>query len=130
MKNNLFDSNKDNINYLKEVEMSALDNLYNKVRQLINKLNSVKDENNSLLNTNRELTIKINDLKLQLTKLNSSLVLKEKEISEIKSLLLQNSSSNSYYSQDKDVIKSRIKELISRIDVHLDSYEGRGEYDE
>ncbi|HRE41117.1 MAG TPA: hypothetical protein PLG90_07270 [Ignavibacteria bacterium] len=130
MKNNLFDSNKDNLNYLKEVELSALDNLYNKVRQLINKLSTTKEENSSLLNTNRELTIKINDLKLQLTKLNSSLVLKEKEISEIKSLLLQNNSSSNYYSQDKEVIKSRIKELISRIDVHLDSYEGRGDYDE
>jgi hypothetical protein len=68
-------------------------------------------------------------LKLQLTKLNSSLVLKDKELSELKSLLLKTNTSTGY-SQDKDVIKSRIKELISRIDVHLDSYGNNREYDE
>ena len=129
MKNNLFDSNRDNLSYLKEVELSALDNLYNKVKLLIGRLNESKQENFNLADSNKELNIKINDLKLQLTKLNSSLVLKDKELSELKSLLLKTNTSTGY-SQDKDVIKSRIKELISRIDVHLDSYGNNREYDE
>lgn len=129
MKNNLFDSNKDNLGYLKEVELSSLDNLYNKVKLLINRLHESKQENLNLADTNKDLNIKINDLKLQLTKLNSSLVMKDKELSELKSLLLK-TNTNTGYSQDKDVIKSRIKELISRIDVHLDSYGNKLEYDE
>lgn len=129
MKNNLFDSNRDNLSYLKEVELSSLDNLYNKVKLLIVRLQESKQENINLADTNKELNIKINDLKLQLTKLNSSLVMKDKELSELKSLLLK-TNTNTGYSQDKDVIKSRIKELISRIDVHLDSYGNKIEYDE
>lgn len=129
MKNNLFDSNRDNLSYLKEVELSSLDNLYNKVKLLIIRLQESKQENVNLADTNKELNIKINDLKLQLTKLNSSLVMKDKELSELKSLLLK-TNTNTGYSQDKDVIKSRIKELISRIDVHLDSYGNKIEYDE
>lgn len=129
MKNNLFDSNRDNLSYLKEVELSSLDNLYNKVKLLIVRLQESKQENVNLADTNKELNIKINDLKLQLTKLNSSLVMKDKELSELKSLLLKTNTSTGY-SQDKDVIKSRIKELISRIDVHLDSYGNKIEYDE
>ena len=65
---------------------------------------------------------KITELKLQLSKINSDSVFKDKEISDLKNLLL-NTSNNKLSVQDKQHLKSRIQELISRIDVHLEQYD-------
>ena len=92
-------------------------------------MKEVSEENTLLKENIKELNNSITDLKLQLTKTNSDSVIKDKEISDLKNLLLDSSKSESI-SQDKENVKSRIKELISRIDVHLEkNEEGAEEYD-
>jgi hypothetical protein len=76
------------------------------------------------------LNLKISELKLQNTKAGTELINKDKEISELKNLAL-NTSTGSLSGSDKDNVKSRIKELISRIDTHLEHYEDNDErYDD
>ena len=111
--------NKDEFNKLKESHKSALDRLFEKVKKLIFRMKEVSDENSLLKENIKELNNSITDLKLQSTKINSDSVVKDKEISDLKNMLLD-SSKNVDILQDKENIKSRIKELISRIDVHLE----------
>ncbi|MBL7128230.1 MAG: hypothetical protein ISS16_04515 [Ignavibacteria bacterium] len=111
--------NKDEFNRLKDSHKSALDRLFEKVKKLIYRMKEVSDENNLLKENIKELNNSITDLKLQSTKINSDSVVKDKEISDLKNMLLD-SSKNVDILQDKENIKSRIKELISRIDVHLE----------
>jgi len=63
-----------------------------------------------------------NYLKLQLNKINSDTLFKDKEISDLKNLLLKAENNNTNI-RDKEFVKSRLKELISRIDVHLEQFE-------
>ena len=62
------------------------------------------------------------ELKLLHTKLNTELINKDKEISDLKNSVL-NSSGNKVSISDKNVAKTRIQELITRIDTHLENYE-------
>jgi len=110
---------KDEFNKIKDSHKSALDRLFEKVKKLIYKMKEVSDENNLLKENIKELNNSITELKLQSTKINSDSVVKDKEISDLKNMLLD-SSKNVDILQDKENIKSRIKELISRIDVHLE----------
>lgn len=111
--------NKDEFNKIKDSHKSALDRLFEKVKKLIYRMKEVSDENNLLKENIKELNNTITELKLQSTKINSDSVVKDKEISDLKNMLLD-SSKNVDILQDKENIKSRIKELISRIDVHLE----------
>jgi len=101
---------------------SALDRLFFKTGNLLTRYGEIKEENYSLKEEIKDLNNKITELKLQLTKLNSDSVFKEQEISSLKNLLL-NSEVGKASGENKENVKSRIKELISRIDVHLDQYE-------
>ena len=114
------ENNIDSLQKARESHLIALENLFSKARALVNKMKDTQEENQELKEGIKELNSKITDLKLQLTKINSLCVLKDKEISDLKNLAL-NKDNNS--NQDKDEIKSRIKELISRIDSHLEEAE-------
>ena len=70
----------------------------------------------------KNLNLKISELKLLHTKLNTELINKDKEISDLKNSVL-NSSGNKVSISDKNVAKTRIQELITRIDTHLENYE-------
>ena len=119
MAENSKEFNKDEFNKLKESHKSALDRLFEKVKKLIYRIKEVSDENNLLKENIKELNNSITELKLQSTKINSDSVVKDKEISDLKNMLLD-SSKNVEILEGKENIKSRIKELISRIDVHLE----------
>ena len=122
--NELFtEQNKNSYNKAKEDAKHSLDRLFNKVNSLVKKYRETQEENKSLKDAIKDLNNRINELKLQLTQTNTDSVLKEKEISDLKNLLL-NAGNNKISKQDKDNLKSRIQELISRIDVHLEQYEG------
>lgn len=111
----------DSLQKARESHLVALENLFSKVRSLVTKLKENQQENKELKEGIKELNSKITDLKLQLTKINSLCVLKDKEISDLKNLTLNKENNNS--NQDRDEIKSRIKELIARIDSHLEEAE-------
>lgn len=132
MKTESGETTKENLHKVKESYLASLDSMYTKIKLLVAQYKEKKEENALLKENVKDLNAKINDLKLQLTKINSLCVLKDKEISDLKNSLLNSSSTNNRAStQDKEALKSRIKELISRIDVHLEQYNAdTREYDE
>lgn len=114
-----------NKDFFKDQKNSArinLDDLLTKVKILISKLKDLKNENILLKENIKNLNLKISELKLQFTKINTELINKDKEISGLKSLIL-NSGENKVPAKDKNEVKSRIKELITRIDNHLEQYD-------
>ena len=115
------ENNIDSLQKARESHLVALESLFSKARAVVAKLKETQDENKDIKEGIKELNSKITDLKLQLTKLNSLCVLKDKEISDLKNLNLNKDNNNN--NQDRDEIKSRIKELISRIDSHLEEAE-------
>lgn len=103
------------------------DDLVSKIKLLISKLKDLKNENILLKENIKNLNLKISELKLQHTKLNTELINKDKEISDLKNSVL-NSAYNKIPVKDKDNVKSRIRELITRIDNHLEQHEGGERY--
>lgn len=97
----------------------SIEDLLSKTKLLISKLKDTKNEIILLKENIKNLNLKISELKLQHTKINTELINKDKEISELKSLVL-NSTGNKISLKDKDMVKSRIQELITRIDTHLE----------
>jgi uncharacterized coiled-coil DUF342 family protein len=114
--------NKEEIYKLQGFYNTGLEKLFSKLNLLISKFKELKEENNNFKDSIKELNNNITDLKLQLTKANSDSVFKDKEISSLKNLLL-NSEVGKTSIQNKDQVKSRIKELITRIDSHLEQYD-------
>lgn len=104
----------------------SYESLSSKIKALIEKYRNVNEENHQLKENIKEINNKVTDLKLQLNKLNSDTLLKDREISELKTLLLSSENENTNV-RDKDFVKSRLKELISRIDVHLETYEDQSQ---
>jgi peptidoglycan hydrolase CwlO-like protein len=101
---------------------TEFEKLLSKVSVLMSKFNEYKEENYQLKETIKNLNNKITELKLQFNKINTELIQKEQEITSLKNSILS-SDATKISIFDKDNLKSRIKELISRIDVHLDQYE-------
>jgi hypothetical protein len=104
----------------------SYESLSSKIKALLDKFRNVNEENHQLKENIKEINNKVTDLKLQLNKLNSDTLLKDREISELKTLLLSSENENTNV-RDKDFVKSRLKELISRIDVHLETYEDQSQ---
>ena len=122
MQENKSEINKESIIKLESAQYASFERLLTKVGLLISKNNEIKEENLSSKENIKELNNKITELKLELNKLSSDSVFKDQEISSLKNLLLNSEVGNNSI-QNKENVKSRIKELISRIDVHLDQYE-------
>jgi len=114
--------NREEIIKLEGLLAVSYESLSNKVKGLIEKYERVSTENHSLKENLKDLNNKITELKLQLNKLNSDTINKDKEISELKNILLDSDNDNTSI-RDKELVKSRLRELISRIDVHLEQYE-------
>lgn len=122
--------NREEIIRLEGLLAVSYETISNKVKSLIEKYQSTSVENHALKENIMDLNNKITELKLQLNKLNSDSINKDKEISELKSMLLNPEKDNTSI-RDKELVKSRLKELISRIDVHLEQYEDQSkEYDD
>ncbi len=119
--------NKDFIKDLKNSVRINTEDLLSKVKILISKLKDLKNENILLKENIKNLNLKISELKLQHTKLNTEIINKEKEISDLKNSVL-NSTGNKVSVNDKNIAKSRIQELITRIDTHLDQYDNGDKY--
>ena len=119
--------NKDYFKDQKNTVRIMFDDLLTKVKLLISKLKDLKNENILLKENIKNLNLKISELKLQHTKLNTELINKDKEISDLKNSVL-NSAYNKISVKDKSNVKSRIKELITRIDSHLEQNDNSGKY--
>jgi hypothetical protein len=113
---------KDLLREQKNAVRISLEEMHTRIKTLISKYKDLKNENNLLKENIKNLNLKISELKLHSTKQSTELINKDKEISELKNLAL-NTSTGAMSPAEKDNVKSRIKELIARIDTHLESYE-------
>ncbi len=113
----------------KSLFVQCVDRLTLKIGLLIERLRRLEDENKGFKETINDLNNKLQEIKLELAKSNSDSVLKDKEILNLKSIILGLQSNKSSV-LDKENIKSRVKELIARIDTHLEQYEENQEEDE
>lgn len=110
----------DEMEELKKNFNRALEHLNMKVGMLIEKISKNEEENKVLKDSVNELKGKIQEYKIELTKKDSDLIQKDKEISNLKNMVFTLQSGDSSI-PDKDGVKSRIKELIARIDTHLEN---------
>ncbi|MEO8446471.1 MAG: hypothetical protein ABI528_03200 [bacterium] len=118
---------KDYFKEQKNLVRISFEDLLSRVKLLITKIKDLKNENILLKENIKNLNIKISELKLQHTKLNTELINKDKEISDLKNSVL-NSVNNKIPIKDKDNVKTRIQELITRIDTHLEQYDEGEKY--
>jgi predicted nuclease with TOPRIM domain len=119
-------NNREEIIKLEGLLAVSYESLSGRIKALLDKYRSANEENHQLKENIKDINNKVTDLKLQLNKLNSDTLLKDREISELKTLLLSTDNENKNV-RDKDFVKSRLKELISRIDVHLEQHEDQSQ---
>ncbi|MCX7833214.1 MAG: hypothetical protein N2490_03275 [Ignavibacteria bacterium] len=113
----------------KSLFVQCVDRLTLKIGLLIERIRRLEDENQRFKESVNDLNNRLQEIKLELAKTNSDSVLKDKEILNLKSIILGLQSNKSSLT-DKENIKSRIKELIARIDTHLEQYGENYEEDE
>ncbi len=123
---------KEELENAKQLFRQSVARLSTKVNELIAKISRSESDNETLRETIKELNGKIQDLKIEINRLNSESLLKDKEISNLKNMVLSLQTRKTSL-QDKENVRSRIKELISRIDTHLEQSEigsGAGDNEE
>ena len=98
---------------------NELEKMFSKVKVLVEKFNISKDENKILREKVKELELALGETKIEVSNKNSELLNKDKEISEFKNRLLD-VRKNMIAGEDKTQLKSRIRELMVRLDAHLE----------
>lgn len=98
---------------------NELEKLFTKIKILVEKYNGVRDENQILKDKVKDIERAVSDIKLDVTNKSSELLNKDKEITELKNRLLDEKK-NKISSEDKAQLKSRIRELMVRLDAHLE----------
>ena len=98
---------------------SEVEKLFSKVKGLVDKLNSFQGENKAQKDKVKELEQNLAEIKLEFSNRNSELLNKDKEISELKNKLLDERK-NKISGDEKALLKSRIRELMIRLDAHLE----------
>ena len=98
---------------------SELEKMFTKVKILVEKYNISKDENKMLKEKVKELEHALSEAEIKVSNRNSELLVKDKEITEFKNKLLDERK-NKVSGEDKTQLKSRIRELMVRLDTHLE----------
>ena len=73
---------------------SELEKLFSKIKDIVLKLQTAKDENRNLKDKIKELEQTLSEIKLEFSNKNSELLNKDKEISELKNKLLDDGTIN------------------------------------
>jgi uncharacterized protein (DUF3084 family) len=113
---------KEELENAKQLFRQSISRLSTKVNELIEKISRAESDNETLRDTIKEFNGKVQDLKIEINRLNSESLQKDKEISNFKNMVLSLQTRKTSL-QDKENVRSRIKELISRIDTHLEQSE-------
>ncbi len=98
---------------------SELEKMFSKVKVLVEKFNISRDENKLLKEKVKELEHALSEAEKEVSGKNSELLNKDKEIAEFKNRLLDERK-NKISGEDKAQLKSRIRELMVRLDAHLE----------
>jgi len=102
---------------------SELEKMFAKVKVLVDKYSSAKEENKVLRDKVKEMEHLLSEIKIEISGKNSEILNKEREISDLKSRLLDEKK-NKISIEEKSQLKSRIKELMVRLDTHLEQKTG------
>ena len=98
---------------------NELEKMFSKVKVLVESYNGAKEENKLLKEKVKELEQTLSDSKIDVSTKNSDLLNKEREISDLKNKLLDEKK-NKISGDDKAHLKQRIRELMVRLDTHLE----------
>jgi chromosome segregation ATPase len=98
---------------------NEVEKLFSKVKVIIEKLNEARRENKLLNDKVKEIEQTLSDFKIELSNKNSELLNKDREITDLKNKLLDEKK-NRLGMEEKNLLKSRIKELMVRLDTHLE----------
>ena len=98
---------------------SELEKMFSKVKVLVEKYNISREENGLLKDKVKELEQALGEAKIEVSNKNSELMTKDMEISDFKNKLLDERK-NKVSGEDKAQLKSRIRELMVRLDSHLE----------
>ena len=96
-----------------------LEKLFSKVKSMVGLLNSAREDNFRLMEKVKELEKALSDYKIDLSGKSNELLLKDKEISELKTKILEERK-NKVSLEEKQQLKTRIKDLMVRLDSHLE----------
>jgi chromosome segregation ATPase len=96
-----------------------LEKLFTKVKHLTDKYNSYREDNGVLKEKIKDLEQAFSDIKIEISNKNSELLSKDRELTELKNKLLDEKK-NKISGDEKTQLKSRIKDLIVRLDTHLE----------
>ncbi len=102
---------------------SELERMFAKVKILVEKYNSALDENKLLKEKVKDIEHYLSDSKIDVSNKNTEILNKEREINDLKSRLLDERK-NKISVEEKSQLKSRIKELMVRLDTHLEQKTG------
>ncbi len=98
---------------------SELEKMFSRVKVLVEKYNLTRDENKLLKEKLHELEHSLSDAEIKVSNRNSELLVKDKEITDLKNKVLEERK-NKVSGEDKAQLKSRIRELMVRLDSHLE----------
>ena len=96
-----------------------IEKLFSRIKSLAEKHSSVKDENRQLKDKLKELEQALSEIKIDFSNKNSEILIKDRELTELKNKLLDEKK-NKISTDDKSHLKSRIRELMVRLDTHLE----------
>lgn len=98
---------------------TELEKMFSKVKVLVDNFNEAKEENKYLRDKVKELEQALSDTKIEISNRNSDSLNKEKEIADLKNKMLEERK-NKVSGEDKAQLKQRIRELMLRLDAHLE----------
>lgn len=100
------------------VDLAKYETLISDLSKLESQVEILKDKYNDTLERNKELEISINEIQQDKNLLHQKISELELEIEEVKQSSEENSKINN---EEREELKSKIRDLISRIDKHITS---------
>ncbi|KXK44065.1 MAG: hypothetical protein UZ05_CHB002002720 [Chlorobi bacterium OLB5] len=98
---------------------NEIEKMFSKVKVLVEKFNISRDENKLLKEKVKDLEHSLSEAEIKVSNRNSELLVKDKEITDLKNKILEERK-NKVSGEDKAQLKSRIRELMVRLDSHLE----------
>jgi predicted nucleic acid-binding Zn-ribbon protein len=100
------------------VDLAKYETLISDLSKLESQVEILKDKYNDTVERNKELEISLNEIQQDKNLLHQKISELELEIEEIKQTSDENSKINS---EEREELKNKIRDLISRIDKHITS---------
>ena len=100
------------------VDLAKYETLISDLSKLESQVEILKDKYNDTVDRNKELEVSLNEIQQDKNLLHQKISELELEIEEVKQTSEENSKINN---EEREELKSKIRDLISRIDKHITS---------